>query len=84
MFENIYKELEMNTYDVWYTTLVRKTKKRKSFATIEELTKWLKINQNKITINSGSRQAFDIMDDLKGIKNVSSENDSVWKFGKTS
>ena len=85
MLEGIYEELGMtNTYDVWYETLNRKLKKRKSFTTISDLTKWLKANQNKIRITSGSLQAFDIMDELKGIKKVSSENDAVWKFGKPS
>lgn len=56
------KELEMiNTYDVWYTTLKRGLKKRKSFSTIEEATKWCKRNKNKIKITSGSWQVIEAM-----------------------
>lgn len=83
MLEGIYEELGMNnTYNVWYETLNRKIKRRKSFANLEGLTKWLKINKNKINVTGGSGEVFNILDDLKGNKNVSSESDLIWKFGK--
>jgi hypothetical protein len=62
MFDGIYKELGMvNTFDVWYVTLNRKLKKRKSFTTINEVKKWCKLNKNKVKITSGSWQVLEIM-----------------------
>ncbi|MGG1146968.1 hypothetical protein [Bacillus wiedmannii] len=50
-----------NDFDVWYTTLKRGLKKRKSFEDIKEVEKWCKRNKGKIKIISGSWQVFEIM-----------------------
>lgn len=65
MLKGIYEELGMvNTFDVWYMTLNRKLKKRKSFNTIDELIKWCRLNKNKIKVLSGSWQVFEIMENI--------------------
>lgn len=47
-------------FDIWYTTNVRKLKKRKRFENLEDVEKWLKVNLKNITINSASLQVFEI------------------------